>query len=610
MKKLLSGTIIILSIFLICEAQKDDPFTNFFGNFHKMVDDLFEDQPQQPNVQTQKKPNLPQDENDRNYSVQIVVVDGDKKRVITNQNLPQKPEPQKVVLQGPHRITGDGRPPKKEKKPEDSGPKTTFFTPSTPGQPQQGQQGQQVNGNNNNTYLHQLLGIQQQPEEKPKAKAQKTVTFKDIIGQEAAVNEVKEIVDFLKHPEEYHALGAEMPKGILLDGPPGTGKTLLARAIAGEANCNFIVSHASQFICKYVGTGASAIRELFDQARANKGPTIVFIDELDAIGNRDRNENQEYRHTINELLNQMDGFHADENIVVMAATNHLKSVDSALLRPGRFDRTVNVPLPTRDGRQETLEYYLKQRKLDELVDVKKNAESFAKRTTGFSGADIKKLSNEAALAARREESKVVTQKHIEEAYDKMLLGLKTNFKRSEEQLKRTAYHEAGHTVIRLLTEMPVAKVSILSRGNALGATFSKEKHEQFSDYNKEELIYKLMSLQGGFAAEKVCMNVVTPGASNDLERVNNLANAMIKEYGMGTGKLAGVTYRGMVSNEMKQLFDAEVLNLIQSSKAKTIQMIEENKKLVALIAENLLEKETLHEDEIYQITGITQPIEA
>jgi cell division protease FtsH len=562
MKKILAIFILLAviasSIFVFAKKQ-DDPFSNFFSQFQKLIGEQFN-----TTDNSQKRllaQNNAQSSVDPNY--QIIIVDG------TNSNI----APQTKGKQG--------------------------------NIPDLSQQIQQLN-----PQLQQLLvgnQMQKQPEQIV-PRPQKKVTFRDVIGQEEALKEISEIVDFLKYPEEYKKLGAEMPTGVLLEGPPGNGKTLIARAIAGEANCNFIPAHGSQFINKYVGTGASGVRELFDKARllAQKSgkATIVFIDELDAIGSRERDENQEYRHTVNELLNQMDGFTQDDNIIIVGATNYLKSIDRALLRPGRFDRTVKIAVPTKKGRREILYHYAEQKTLDPKLSLDNLAENLSKRTTGYSAADLKKLANEAAISARREKETCVHESHFEEAYDKITLGLKNQLERTTEQLKKTAYHEAGHTLVNLLTNQPVAKVSILARGNALGAMFNKEKYESFSEYTRDELVEKIMSLQGGFVAEKLIFNCERPGASNDLERVNNLANAMVKEYGMGEGDIHGITYNGMVSDLMKEKFDSEVLKIVKSCKQKAEKLLAANKGILDKLANEILAKETLTEDEIGKITGI------
>jgi len=428
------------------------------------------------------------------------------------------------------------------------------------------------------------------------------VTFDDVLGQKEAIEEIREVVDFLKNPDKYKEIGAEIPKGILLFGPPGNGKTLLARAIAGEAGCTFIHTSASTFVNKYVGTGADNIRKLFDQARSN-APAIVFVDEMDAIGDRGRDENQEYRHTINELLTQLDGFTQDDNVVFIAATNFKESIDKALMRPGRIDRFVEVTQPTKSGRRDILTYYFKKKSFDPSIDMQKLAEDLSERTIGFSGAELKKLANEAALEAVRANNKSIDMKNIEIAYDKILLGLSKNWERTEEQLASTAYHEAGHTLVKLLTNQPVAKVSIFSRGNALGVTMGKEKYETTSDYSKEELLNKIMSSLGGFIAEKVVYNSTSPGVSSDLQHVNSLANNMVKKWGMGSDELEGLVYDNVHSDQMKVKFDNEISKIISECKKATENIIVANRELLDELAKELIKKETLSDEEITAIAS-------
>jgi|SaaInlLV_10m_DNA_2_1039722.scaffolds.fasta_scaffold00090_4 cell division protease FtsH len=575
MKKLLTlflFALLIVTTNFATSPKQPDPFTSIFNQFQKLVEEQFKNMTDDDQKKLTAQNNTAS-ENETTY--QIIILDG------AQTNLQQPPQTKQITI-----------------------------VPPANTQQQSLGQGLPQHIQNLNPQLQQLLiGNQTQPQpQQIVPRPQTNVTFKDVIGQKEALEEVTEIVDFLKDPEDFKKLGAEMPTGILLEGPPGNGKTLIARAIAGEADCNFIPAHGSQFINKYVGTGAAGIRELFDKARnmarETKKSTIVFIDELDAIGSRERDENQEYRHTVNELLNQMDGFEQDDNVVIVGATNYVKSIDRALLRPGRFDRIVKIALPTRDGRKQILQYYSKQKTLDPKLSLEQLTTDLAKRTTSFSAADLKKLANEAALAARREKTQTVQIQHFETAYDKIILGLKNTLERTKEQLEKTAHHEAGHTIVKLLTDQPVAKVTILSRGDTLGATYNKEKYETFSEYTKEELVNKIMALQGGFVAEKLIFNCERPGASNDLERINNLANSMIKEFGMGEGELRGITYSGMVSDSMKELFDQEVLKLIQTCKAKTEKLLANNKKLLCSLAKEILEKETLTEIEISEVTKI------
>jgi cell division protease FtsH len=433
---------------------------------------------------------------------------------------------------------------------------------------------------------------------------QKKVTFKDVLGQEEAIKEVWEVVKFLKNPAEFHRLGAEMPKGILLEGPPGCGKTLIARAVAGEAGCTFIYASGSQFINKYVGTGADNIRKLFEQAR-RQAPSIIFVDEIDAvIARKGGDGNEEYHHTVNELLSQMDGFRQEDNVIVIAATNFSQSLDKALLRPGRFDRIVKVGLPLKQGRTDIICHYAKKVLLDNSVNPDDIAKEFAQRTTAFSGAELKKLVNEAALTACREKAKTINKNHFEKAYDKITLGLINHLQRTREQLKRTAYHEAGHALIKVLTKQPIAKVSVLSRGNALGATSTKEKYESVSEYQKEELIQKIMASQGGYLAEKIALNCSRPGVSEDLKRAYEIASAMIKTFGMGAGELEGLRYSEKMSERWKSKFDQAISDLLQNCKQQAEKLITQNKSTLIKLAESILKEETLNENDIYRICNV------
>ena len=428
------------------------------------------------------------------------------------------------------------------------------------------------------------------------------VTFADVLGQKEAIEEIKEVVDFLKNPAKYKEIGAEIPKGILLYGPPGNGKTLLARAIAGEAECTFIHTSASNFVNKYVGTGADNIRKLFEQAR-KQAPAIVFVDEMDAIGNRESDENQEYRHTINELLTQLDGFTQDDNVVFICATNFKESIDKALLRPGRIDRRVEISQPTKSGRRDILNYYFKAKTFDLFIDKQKLAEDLSERTIGFSGAELKKLANEAALEAVRCGQKHIDIKNIEVAYDKILLGLSKNWERTKEQIEHTAYHEAGHTLVKLLTNQPVAKVSVFSRGDALGVTMGKEKYETTSDYSKEELLNKIMGSLGGYMAEKVVYESTKPGVSSDLKHASDIAHNMIKKWGMGNADLECLVYDNMQSDQMRVKFDNEISKLISECKKNTESIILANRELLNSLTQELLKKETLSEEEITEIAS-------
>jgi cell division protease FtsH len=430
----------------------------------------------------------------------------------------------------------------------------------------------------------------------------KKITFDDVKGQSEAITEISEVVDFLKNPKNYQRLGAEIPRGILLEGPPGCGKTLLAKAAAHEAGCAFIYACGSHFINKYVGTGADNVRKLFAQARA-QAPAIVFIDEIDALKARKGDTNEEYHHTLNALLDQLDGFQKNDNIIVIAATNFSKALDPALVRPGRFDRIINVGLPTRQGREEILRLYAKKVLLDPTINLDKLVTEFSQRTTGFSGAELKKLVNEAALSACRHKSPNVTLKHFEEAYDKITLGLVNNLDRTPEQLRRTSCHESGHTLIKVLTKQPIAKVSILSKGGALGVTFEKQLYESTSEYRKEELLNKIMALQGGYLAEKIMHNCSRPGASDDIKRAYEIASAMVKKFGMGKGELEGLRYSNDMSTPWKKKFDDEISSLLRECSANAEKLLCRNKNKLSALTEELLKKETLNEAEIQKVVS-------
>lgn len=555
--KKLAIVLIVLTTGVVCAGFFDDPFFNdpFFNN-----------------IFGGKRPKT-----DEDYTYYIVIEEPGQRKVITNMNQQQQAQQQK-------------------KQAPKAAPKHIHFKPSSqPSSPFGG--------------LFPFLGTQEQqhahgqqgPYKQYKAnKSNNTVTFKDVLGQEEAIKDVAEVVDFLKNPAKYHRLGAELPKGILLEGPPGTGKTLLARAVANEAGCTFIHTSGSQFINKYVGTGANNVRKLFEQAR-KQAPAIIFIDEIDAVGSRKHDENQEYKHTINELLTQLDGFQQEENIIVMAATNLAKSLDKALMRPGRFDRIVRVGLPNRKGRQDILQYYMHKKKLDASINPTALAKNFSSRTTMFSGAQLKKLVNEAALLACRENAAFLTEKHFEDAYDKVTLGPKNNLDRTQEQLDRTIYHEVGHLVVKLLTNQPIAKVSILSKGDALGATFEKEKYETISEYQKEELKHKISALYGGFAAEKIFLNSTRPGAVSDLEQINKISRFMIRECGMGEGELEGIVCNKYMSIDLQNKFEEEELKLNHGCRRHAEQLLQNNESMVHTFVNALREKEELNEKEIYQI---------
>ena len=438
------------------------------------------------------------------------------------------------------------------------------------------------------------------------------VTFKDVAGLKEEKEEVKEIIDFLKNPKKFQSLGARIPKGILLFGPPGTGKTLLAKAVAGEANVPFYFISGSDFVELFVGVGASRVRDMFQQAKRN-APCLIFIDEIDAVG-RQRGTglgggHDEREQTLNQLLTEMDGFGANAGIIIMAATNRPDVLDPALLRPGRFDRQVTVNLPDVREREEILAVHAKNKKLADGLTL----ENLAKRTPGFSGADLENLLNEAALLAVRRNKTKITMSEIDEATDRVLMGpAKTSHKYSEEDRKLVAYHEAGHAVIGLKLDNAndVQKVTIIPRGSAGGYNMMVPSVEKLCS-TKTDLLEEITGLLGGRTAEEVVFGEITTGAHNDFEKATKIARAMVTEYGMSDlGPLQFEQQEGSVflgrdynksqhfSNEVANEIDMEMRKIINNCHDKATTIIKENRDLLKLIADSLLEYETLTKEQI------------
>lgn len=438
------------------------------------------------------------------------------------------------------------------------------------------------------------------------------VTFKDVAGLKEEKEEVKEIIDFLKNPKKFQSLGARIPKGILLFGPPGTGKTLLAKAVAGEANVPFYFISGSDFVELFVGVGASRVRDMFQQAKRN-APCLIFIDEIDAVG-RQRGTglgggHDEREQTLNQLLTEMDGFGANEGIIIMAATNRPDVLDPALLRPGRFDRQVTVNLPDVREREEILAVHAKNKTLAEGLTL----ENLAKRTPGFSGADLENLLNEAALLAVRRNKTKITMSEIDEATDRVLMGpAKTSHKYSESDRKLVAYHEAGHAVVglKLANANDVQKVTIIPRGSAGGYNMMVPSVEKLCS-TKTDLLEEITGLLGGRTAEEVVFGEITTGAHNDFEKATKIARAMVTEYGMSDlGPLQFEQQEGSVflgrdynkmqhfSNEVANEIDMEMRKIIDNCHKKATEIIKQNRDLLKLIAEALLEYETLTKDQI------------
>lgn len=442
------------------------------------------------------------------------------------------------------------------------------------------------------------------------------ITFEDVAGAEEAKQELEEVVEFLKHPQKYNDLGAKIPKGVLLYGPPGTGKTLLAKAVAGEAGVPFFSISGSDFVEMFVGVGASRVRDLFDQAKKS-APCIVFIDEIDAVG-RQRGAglgggHDEREQTLNQLLVEMDGFSANEGIIMIAATNRPDILDPALLRPGRFDRQIVVDRPDIKGRTEILKVHVKGKPMGPDV----NLDVIAQRTPGFTGADLSNLVNEAALLTARKDKKAINMPEMEEAAERVIMGPERKSRVISDKEKRlTAYHEGGHTIVGMLLEHtdPVHKVTIIPRGRAGGYTLSLPKEDKYYA-TRSEMLDELKVLLGGRVAEALVLKEISSGASNDLQRATQLARQMICEYGMSEN-IGPVTFghrqdqvflgRDIArdkdySEEVAAEIDKEVRSFMEDAYAATEKLLSDNIDKLHVIAKALMEKETLEEEEINQL---------
>ncbi|AGL18214.1 ATP-dependent zinc metalloprotease FtsH [Actinoplanes sp. N902-109] len=440
-------------------------------------------------------------------------------------------------------------------------------------------------------------------------------TFADVAGIEEVEQEVTEIVDFLREPERYRKLGAQIPHGVLLSGPPGTGKTLLARAVAGEAEVPFFSMSASEFIEMIVGVGASRVRDLFDQAK-KVAPAIIFIDELDAIGRarggaQSLGGNDEREQTLNQILTEMDGFTGSEGVVVLAATNRPEILDQALLRPGRFDRRVTVSPPDLDGRRKILEVHTRGVPLAAAVDL----QSLAAATPGMVGADLKNLVNEAALLAARRKHEVVGPADFSDALEKIVLGTVRGIMLTPDERRRTAYHESGHALLGMLTPGadPVRKISIIPRGQALGVTFQSPATDRYG-YSAEYLRGRIIGALGGRAAEQVVFGDMTTGAESDLDQVSTIARQMVGRWGMSEviGPVTVLPPPGSesplgldgVAPATKELVDAEVRKIVESCYDDAVRLLRTHREQLSRLAEQLLQVETLDEDAAYAAAGI------
>ena len=443
------------------------------------------------------------------------------------------------------------------------------------------------------------------------------VTFKEVAGLEEEKEEVAELIDFLKQPKRFQSMGARIPKGVLLVGPPGTGKTLLAKAVAGEANVPFYYISGSDFVELFVGVGASRVRDMFKQAKHN-APCLIFIDEIDAVG-RQRGAglgggHDEREQTLNQLLTEMDGFGANEGIIIIAATNRPDVLDPALLRPGRFDRQITVNLPDVKGRKEILEVHAKGKKFARGV----NLENIAKRTVGFSGADLENLLNEAALLAVRRGKDKITMAEIDEGHDRVIMGpAKKSKQYTEHEKEVVAYHEAGHAVVGIKLEgaNEVQKVTIIPRGAAGGYNLMLPKEETFLS-TKKELLETISGLLGGRVAEETQFNEITTGAHNDFEKATKIARAMVTEYGMSelgpvqfehqeSSVFLGRDYNKSrnFSSQVAFEIDQEQRKIINECYDVTKKIINENKDLLDVIAKTLLRYETITKEQIEQLVN-------
>lgn len=435
------------------------------------------------------------------------------------------------------------------------------------------------------------------------------VSFDDVIGIDEIKNEVKEIVHFLKSPEKFEQAGAKMPKGIILSGAPGTGKTMLAKALAKEANVPFFYTSGSSFVEMFVGLGASRVRKLFKQAK-KAAPCIIFIDEIDAIGGERGVKvggHDEKEGTLNELLVQMDGMSDNSGVFIMAATNIVSKLDKALLRAGRFDRQLVVPLPNLDGRLELIKKLSAQYKMDEAFDY----DEASRGVSGLSSAEITNLMNEAAIIQVRKDKPYIDKECFNEALDKIIMGMSNGHKLTDKDKRITAYHEAGHAVVGLFMPNadPVHKVTIVPRGQALGVTMSLPEEDRVH-YSKQYLLAQISMLYGGFCAEKEFIGDNTTGASNDIERATQLAKNMITVWGLNDN-LQQYVYLGqdqfgaenfnLLSESMKQRIENEIEQILSTSRAKTMEILEQYKEVVEKMVEVLLEKEVVTESDILNI---------
>lgn len=429
-----------------------------------------------------------------------------------------------------------------------------------------------------------------------KEKDKPNISFKDVAGLEEIKEELQETIDFLNNATKYKKMGAHIPKGILFYGPPGTGKTLLAKAVAGETNSTFLYASGSEFVEKYVGVGAKRVRTLFEKAR-KEAPSIIFIDEIDAIGaKRNLDSNNEKDQTLNQLLVELDGFNSDDTVIVIGATNRLDLLDEALLRPGRFDRHIYVGNPNMKAREQILEVHTKNKPLDKDVDIKE----LAKKTHGLSGADLANIANEAAIIAVRNNASKITKSHFDAALERVIAGLEVkNPTVLEKEKKTVSIHEAGHAIVaKILNTDKVQKISIVPRGHALGYVLKFPEEDRYL-HTEQELMNKITILLAGRAAEDLMLKEVTTGAKDDLDKATKIAKEMVCEYGMSDLGLMVVN-----DNYLKFNYDrlrVEINKILDKAYDRAKRILQENKELLIKISDVLMEKESIEEDELEEI---------
>ncbi|CEJ75037.1 ATP-dependent peptidase [[Clostridium] sordellii] len=421
-------------------------------------------------------------------------------------------------------------------------------------------------------------------------------TFNDVAGLDEVKEELFEIVDFMKNPDKYKKMGAKIPKGVLFYGPPGTGKTLLASAMAGETNASFFNVTGSEFVEKYVGVGAKRVRTLFEKARKDS-PSIIFIDEIDAIGaKRHLESNNEKDQTLNQLLVEMDGFNKDSNVIIVGSTNRLDLLDDALLRPGRFDRHIHIGDPNYHTRFEILKVHTKNKPIDSSVDL----DLLAKKTHGFNGAHLANIANEAAIFAVRDNSKIINSIHFDKAIERVIAGLESkNAKLIEKEKRIVSYHEAGHALIsNFLGINPIQKISIIPRGQALGYVLQLPDEDRYI-YTKEELLGKIKILLAGKAAEEIIFGHKSTGAKDDLKKVTDIATQMVCDYGMSN--LGAITLDANQKNFLSSKIQEETTSIIDSCYKETLDLLNSNLNDLHLVSKHLFDKETMTHEELKDI---------